>query len=93
MMPQIVLYTPLPTPNSYAPLLSFNLKDSDSSKVANLLSQNNIAVRGGLHCSPFAHRQMGTQNMGAVRVSVASFNNGAEIDGFISVLRSKILKK
>ena len=93
MMPQIVLYTPLPAPNSYAPLLSFNLKDSDSSKVANLLSQNNIAVRGGLHCSPFAHRQMGTQNMGAVRVSVASFNNGAEIDGFISVLRSKILKK
>lgn len=93
MMPQIVLYTPLPTPDSYAPLLSFNLKDSDSSKVANLLSQNNIAVRGGLHCSPFAHRQMGTQNMGAVRVSVASFNNGAEIDGFISVLRSKILKK
>ena len=93
MMPQIILYTPLPTPNSYAPLLSFNLKDSDSSKVANLLSQNNIAVRGGLHCSPFAHRQMGTQNMGAVRVSVASFNNGAEIDGFISVLRSKILKK
>jgi selenocysteine lyase/cysteine desulfurase len=92
-MPQIILYTPLPLLNSYAPLLSFNLKEVDSSAVANLLSQNNIAVRGGLHCSPFAHRQMSTENIGAVRVSVASFNNSAEIDTFLGVLRSKILKK
>ena len=92
-MPQIILYTPLPLLNSYAPLLSFNLKEMDSSAVANLLSQNNIAVRGGLHCSPFAHRQMSTENIGAVRVSVASFNNSAEIDTFLGVLRSKILKK
>lgn len=92
-IPQIILYTPLPLLNSYAPLLSFNLKEIDSSAVANLLSQNNISVRGGLHCSPFAHRQMSTENIGAVRVSVASFNNSAEIDTFLGVLRSKILKK
>ncbi|MBO5321852.1 MAG: aminotransferase class V-fold PLP-dependent enzyme [Clostridia bacterium] len=92
-MPQIILYTPSPTLNSYAPLLSFNLEDLDSSKVANILSQNNIAVRGGLHCSPFAHRQMGTQYIGAIRVSVASFNNATEIDTFLSILQSKTLKK
>jgi selenocysteine lyase/cysteine desulfurase len=36
---------------------------------------------------------MGTENIGAVRVSVASFNKEAEIDKFMWVLTSKILKK
>ncbi len=92
-LPQINLYTPEPKLGSFAPLLSFNLTDTHSSKVANLLSDNDIAVRGGLHCSPLAHRQMGTENIGAVRVSVASFNKEAEIDKFMWVLTSKILKK
>ena len=91
--PQVILYTPEPEKGKFAPLLSFNLSDEHSSKVANLLSENNIAVRGGLHCSPLAHKQLGTENTGAVRVSVASFNEKEEISKFMMILRTKILKK
>lgn len=91
--PQVILYTPEPEKGKFAPLLSFNLTDEHSSKVANLLSENNIAVRGGLHCSPLAHKQLRTENTGAVRVSVASFNEKEEINKFMMILRTKILKK
>ncbi len=91
--PEVILYTPEPEKGKFAPLLSFNLSDEHSSKVANLLSENNIAVRGGLHCSPLAHKQMGTEDIGAVRVSVASFNKEEEISKFMMILRTKILKK
>ena len=91
--PEVILYTPEPEKGKFAPLLSFNLSDEHSSKVANLLSENNIAVRGGLHCSPLAHKQLGTENTGAVRVSVASFNEKEEISKFMMILRTKILKK
>lgn len=92
-IPEVILYTPEPKKGHFAPLLSFNLVNEHSSKVANLLSENNVAVRGGLHCSPLAHKQMGTENMGAVRVSVASFNNEEEISKFMAIFRTKILKK
>ena len=92
-IPEVILYTPEPQKGHFAPLLSFNLVNNDSTKVANLLSENNVAFRGGLHCSPLAHKQMGTENMGAVRVSVASFNEKEEISKFMAIFRTKILKK
>ena len=88
----LTLYTPFPKEGVYAPLLSFNVKGMDSSKAASLLSQNGIAVRGGLHCSPFAHRQIGTLENGTVRVSVSSFNNQREIEALTKILGAKLLK-
>lgn len=88
----LTLYTPFPKEGVYAPLLSFNVKGMDSSKAASILSQNGIAVRGGLHCSPFAHRQIGTLENGAVRVSVSSFNNHREIEALTKIVRAKLLK-
>ena len=93
----IELYTPLPEPWSYAPLLSFNFKGIESNAVARLLDQNNIAVRAGYHCAPSAHKQIGTLENGAVRVSVSAFNTFAEADTFIKTVNDenffKILKK
>ncbi len=88
----ITVYTPFPKEGVYAPLLSFNVKGMDSSKAASILSQNGIAVRGGLHCSPFAHRQIGTLENGAVRVSVSSFNNHREIEALTKIMSGKLLK-
>ncbi len=90
--PKIKLYTPEPRLYTYAPVLSFNVMGKDSSYVAKTLSQNDIAVRGGLHCSPLAHRQIGTIDSGAVRVSVASFNSEREIETLFNVLKEKLLK-
>ncbi len=52
------------------PLISFNIEKKHSEQTAFLLSSEyDISVRGGLHCAPFAHKMLGTSNMGAVRLS------------------------
>ncbi len=89
---EIKLYTPYPAFGSFVPVLSFNVGDKPSVEIASQLNKNGVATRGGLHCAPFAHTQMGTTEQGAVRVSVASFNNKREIDAFMKILREKILK-
>lgn len=91
-LPKIKLNTPYPLKGVYAPLLSFNLDGIGSIKLAQMLSENGIAVRGGLHCAPSAHSQIHTLEEGTVRVSVGSFNNEREIDAFLGVLRRKFLK-
>lgn len=55
----------------------FNKKDIPCEAVASALSDENICVRSGLHCAPLAHKAFGTENTGAVRVSL-SFNNTKE---------------
>ena len=71
----------------YAPVLSFNVYGKTSTEVSQYLSDNGIAVRGGLHCAPFAHRQIGTLDSGAVRVSVAAFNTPSEIGSLIKAIK------
>lgn len=62
-------------------VLSFNISGMDSEEVAYLLSEQDIAVRGGLHCSPLAHESAGT-SLGTVRMSVSWFNDEEEIEIF-----------
>ncbi len=87
---KIILYTPFPQENSFVPVLSFNVEGKHSEQVAAALSVNGIAVRGGLHCSPFAHSHTGTMDMGAVRVSVGYFNTQDEIKIFTKKLEKSI---
>ena len=83
----VQLYTPEPKDGLYAPVLSFNVYGKTSAEVSHYLNDKGIAVRGGLHCAPSAHIQIGTLDSGAVRVSVASFNNSAEIASLIKAIR------
>jgi cysteine desulfurase family protein len=39
-----------------------------------------IAVRSGLHCAPYVHRQLGLFPEGAVRISIGYFNTEDDID-------------
>lgn len=84
---RVELYNPEPRDGMYAPVLSFNIYGKTSTEVSEYLNDNGIAVRGGLHCAPFAHRQMGTLERGAVRVSVAAFNTAAETASLIKAIR------
>jgi selenocysteine lyase/cysteine desulfurase len=45
-----------------------------------------IAVRPGLHCSPYIHRSLGTFPEGTVRVSVGPFNTPEDVDALASAL-------
>ncbi len=84
----ILLYTPEPTEEYFVPILSFNVRDKDSEAVSAYLNKKGIAVRAGLHCSPAAHQMMGTLSTGAVRVSPSVFTKMAEMDYFLSAIRS-----
>ena len=66
--------------------LLFNVKGMQSDSVADHLSENGICTRGGLHCSPLAHKKLKTEN-GAVRVSFSYFNNMSELEYFYKVMK------
>ncbi len=90
----IILYTPYPKMGEYAPVLSFNVKGENSNETAAFLAQNDVAVRGGYHCAPFAHTQMGTISSGAVRISLSAFNNETQVMRLLRLLKEeKNLKK
>ena len=64
--------------NSIVPL--FNIEGMSSEEVTERLSREyGIAVRGGYHCAPLAHRSIGTFDGGAVRLSVGPFNTRKEM--------------
>ena len=84
---RVQLYTPEPKDGDYPPVLSFNVHGKTSAEVSQYLNGKGIAVRGGLHCAPSAHRQIGTLDIGAVRVSVAAFNTPAEITSLIKAIK------
>ena len=61
---------------------------SQREAAADALAQRGFALRGGLHCAPYAHRTAGTLPNGTVRLSVSAFTSAADIDAFARVLRS-----
>lgn len=82
-----ILYTPFFCENLYVPVLSFNLKNKNSLETAKLLNARGIAVRAGLHCAPTAHKKIGTENIGTVRISPSYFNNFSEAEYLLKTLK------
>ena len=66
-------------------VLSFVSDKMSAEEIGNALSDKEIAVRSGFHCSPLAHESVGTVN-GTVRVSVSDFTEKNEIDLFLKTL-------
>lgn len=72
--------------NKFAPLVSFNVKNKHSEQVSAELNMQKIAVRGGYHCAPLAHKFKGTEEFGAVRISPSFFNTKKEINILLNFL-------
>ena len=70
-----------------AGIVSFNLDGLTSSDVSDRLANAGIAVRGGLHCAPGAHRFLNTLRRGAVRASVGYANTFEEVDAFLDAVK------
>jgi cysteine desulfurase family protein len=61
--------------------LSFNVEGLAPSEVGLRLDEAyDIMSRGGLHCSPAAHRTIGTFPVGTVRFSLSYFNTVEDVD-------------
>ena len=82
----IRLYSDFFNGKMYAPILSFNVRNMHSEQVAELLSNDNIAVRAGLHCAPLPHKRMNTLDTGTVRISPSIFTEKNHIDFLINSL-------
>ncbi len=68
-------------------IVAFNVDGYDSSSIANMLNDENICVRSGLHCAPLVHEYLKTLDTGAVRASIDFNNSVEEIDRLVRVLK------
>jgi Selenocysteine lyase len=69
------------------PIVSFTAEGIDPGALALALGRRGIACRPGLHCSPLAHRGLGTlESGGTLRLSPGYFSAEAEIDECLAAL-------
>ena len=69
-------------------IVSINIKGLKPGEVGAILDNTiNIAVRSGMHCAPYIHREIGTFPEGMVRISPGYFNTIEEIDETIIRLK------
>ena len=86
----VCIYGPLSMKEKTA-VVSFNINGKDSAEIATALDEKyQIMVRVGLHCSPYAHKTIGTFPDGTVRASFSIFNTIEEVDYFIDSLKKII---
>jgi cysteine desulfurase / selenocysteine lyase len=73
------------------PLVSFRIKGIQPGDVSRLLDQQyGIMTRSGLHCSPLAHRTIGSYPQGTTRISTGTFNTEEEIIFCLQALKDII---
>jgi cysteine desulfurase family protein len=69
-------------------VVSFNIHGIAPIKVGEILDKKyRIVTRTGLHCSPLAHKAIGTYPIGTVRVSFGYFNTLSEVKYLIYALK------
>jgi len=87
-IPQVIIYGPQDALKQ-ASVVSINIGDEDSSEIGYILDKVfNIAIRPGLHCSPMAHKTIGSFEQGTVRFSIGYFNTKSDIDEAINSIKS-----
>ncbi len=70
----------------YAPVVSFNINGIPPEEAAGLLSDRGYCLRAGLHCSPLAHKTLGTDE-GTVRFAPSVFNNENQVYGLTKEIK------
>ena len=84
-LPAYIIYS-LPNPCG---IVAFKHAFLQSEFIASILSSSyDIALRGGLHCAPLMHENLGTLDDGLVRASFSHYNNEREINALLSALQA-----
>lgn len=88
----IEIYGPL-VPKYATGTVAVNLKFMDPSEFSYILdSEYGIMTRSGLHCTPYAHKTVGTYPTGSVRLSVGYYNTEDDIKYTLNSIKD-IIKK
>jgi cysteine desulfurase family protein len=74
------------------PIILMNVEGLEPSEVGYACNRADICVRVGLHCSPLAHRTIGTFPGGGVRISPGYFTDDGEIDRLLEVLEALVTR-
>ncbi len=62
-------------------ICAFNIRGKDCVEVSQILNDEyGICVRSGLHCAYFAHKSLGTEKIGCVRVSFGYYNTEKDVE-------------
>ena len=81
-------------PDNAFGVLSFNINRIDSRTVGTFLDEKyGICVRAGAHCAPLKHKNIGTEELGTIRVSLSYFNTYSEIEKFVRAIKDFIRRK
>lgn len=79
-IPNLTVYGPLAA-NQQTATVAFNITGRVCSEVGMRLDEEyGILTRVGLHCSPAAHKTLGTFPQGAVRFGLGAFNTADQVD-------------
>jgi cysteine desulfurase family protein len=70
------------------PVISFNIKNVLPSETGYLLNKKEIYTRVGLHCSPVAHKSIGTYPQGTVRVAPGYFTTDDDVGCFLEIIKN-----
>lgn len=73
--------------NRFVPLVSFNIGDLKSDVAVDLLNDKGFALRGGLHCSPLAHKNYKTIDSGLIRFAPSYFTQWSSVDSFVKIVQ------
>lgn len=86
-LPGLQFYGDYQTRNR-VPIVSFTVKDWDSSSVCDWLYEHDeICVRGGAHCAPLVHEWFHTETQGMIRFSFGWSNTLAEVQTAIQAIK------
>lgn len=68
-------------------VVTFNLANTPSYDVAEMLDKYGVCVRAGYHCAPGMHKFLGTEKHGSVRISFSYLNKKSEINYLDRVMK------
>jgi len=85
-IPNLHVYGP-PPGEDRLPIVAFNIENINSQEIAAILDFHyGIAVRAGLHCSPWTHEKLHTVDQGVIRASLSYYNTEEEVDRFLQAI-------
>ena len=73
--------------NTPGSVLLFNLDGIPADDMGAMLSHQGFCLRTGYHCSPLAHKALGTPEGGAMRLGLGIFNTVRELDALYAAVK------
>ncbi|MCM1194896.1 MAG: aminotransferase class V-fold PLP-dependent enzyme [Firmicutes bacterium] len=74
---------------NYSGIVAFNVGNVDSNEIADILSEKyDIAIRGGLQCSPLMHRYLKTTEQGVARASVSCVTSKSDCYALLNAVEA-----